>query len=70
MFCCNGANRFTLVEVGDECGDKSTAGERKRQWRWGQGRVHVGREEGITLLCKLMTEIDEIFSSRREVFSQ
>ena len=68
LFCRNSANRFTLVEVGDKRGDKSTAGERKRQWRWEQGRVR--REEGITLLCKLMTEIDEIFSSRREVFSQ
>ena len=43
--------------------------ERERD-NGGGGRVGWGREEGITLLCKLMTEIDEIFSSRREVFSQ
>ena len=35
--------------------------ERKRQYR-GEGKVEE-REEDITLLCKLMTEIDEIFSS-------
>lgn len=29
MFCCNRTNRFTLVEVGDECGNKSTAGEKE-----------------------------------------
>ena len=58
LFCCNRANRFTLVEVGDECGNKSTAGE--RQYR-GEGKVE--EREDITLLCKLMTEIDEIFSS-------
>ena len=61
LFCCNRANRFTLVEVSDECGNKSTA-RRERDGR-GRGRVEE-REEDITLLCKLMTEIDEIFSSR------
>ena len=60
LLCCNCANRFTLVEVGDECGNKSTAGEKES----GGGGGVEEREEGITLLCKLMTEIDEIFSSR------
>ena len=61
LFCCDGTDRFTLVQVSDECFDKST------------GRTKTGKVYFIlfvySLLSKLVTEVDKVLPSRREVLS-